>query len=80
MFDHSSDKIIFIRLNSDGAKGKGGEADGSIDAILCGVYIYRKDRKLTKSGGQCTNSDRGGVTKVAAAGLFILKRQDYVVY
>ena len=34
MFDHYADKIIPIRLNSDGAKGKDGEAAKSIDTTL----------------------------------------------
>ena len=45
MFDHYAYKIISIRLNSDGKKGKDGEATEAIDATLCGVDIYCKDGK-----------------------------------
>ena len=59
MFDHYGDTIISIRLNSDSAKGKDGEADEAIDATLRNVDIYRKDVKKTKDIGQCTNSGVG---------------------
>ena len=45
MFDHSADKTISTRLNSDGAKGKEGEADEAIDVTLCDIDIYRKHGK-----------------------------------
>ena len=45
MFDHSADKKISTRLNSDGAKGKEGEADEAIDVTLCDIDIYRKHGK-----------------------------------
>ena len=48
MFDHSGDKIISIRLNSDGTKGKDGKYSEAIDVTLCNVYIYGKDGKRTK--------------------------------
>ena len=69
MFDHSADKILPIRLNSDGVEGKDGKADEAIDDTLCDVDIYCKEGKLTKAIGHCTNSGGGGVNKVAAAGL-----------
>ena len=55
MFDHSADKIILIRLNSDGTKGKEGESAEAIYATLCDLYIYRMDIKRTKAVDQCTN-------------------------
>ena len=51
MFGHSANKLISIRLNSDGAKVKYGEATEEIDATLCNVEIYRKDVKRTKALG-----------------------------
>ena len=59
MFDHYADKLISIRLNSDGAKVKGREAAEAIDTTLCNVDIYCKYRKQTKAVSQCTNSGVG---------------------
>ena len=55
MFDHSTDKITSIRLNSDSAKGKNREAAEAIDATLCDVDIYRNYGKQTKAVVQCNN-------------------------
>ena len=80
MFDHSVDKIIPIRLNSDGAEGKDIESAKAIDATLCDVYIYYKDSKRTKAVRQCTKSIGVGVTEGASAGLSAVKRQYNMVY
>ena len=80
IFDHSVDKIIPIRLNSDSAKGKDREAAEVIDATLCDLYIYRKDGKRTKAVGQCNDYGGGLVTKGAAAVLSAVKQQDDAVY
>ena len=55
MFDHSVEKVIPVRLNSDGTKGKEGESAEAIYATLCDLYIYRMDIKQTKAVDQCTN-------------------------
>ena len=80
MFDYSVDKMISIRLISDSAKGKDGEADEAIDATLCDIDIYCKKGKQFKSIGQCTDFGGGGFTKGAAAGLSDFRRQCNAVY
>ena len=62
MFDHYADKLISIRLNSDGEKVKDKESAETIGATLWDVDIYRKDGKLTKAVEQCTNFGEVGVT------------------
>ena len=59
IFDHSADKIISIRCNSDGAKGKDREAAEAIYDTLYDVYIYCKYVKLTKDVCQYTDSVGG---------------------
>ena len=49
MFDHYADKMILIRLNSDGTNGKYVEASEEITTTFCDVDIYCKYRKRTKA-------------------------------
>ena len=80
MFDHSTDKIILIRNNIDGTKGKDGEDSEAIDAALCSVDIYYRYGKQAKAVGQCTDSGGEGVTEGEAEGLSAVRRQDDVLY
>lgn len=79
-FDHADDKVVSVRINSDGAKGQNSEAAEAIDCSLKEIDKYRNDDKTTRLVGQCTDSGGGGTKEGVAEAISLIDRADDNVY
>ena len=79
-FDHDGDKVVSVRVNSDGAKGQNSEAAEAIDCSLKEIDKYRSDGKLTRLVGQCTDSGGGGTKEGVAEAISSIGRADDDTY
>ena len=79
-FDHDGDKVVSVRINSDGAKGQNSEAAEAIDCSLKEIDKYRTDGKTTRLVGQCTDSGGGGTKEGVAEAISLIDRADDGTY
>jgi hypothetical protein len=66
-FDHEKERVVNVRINSDGAKGKDAEAAEAIDCSLKDIDAYRDDGEKSRASGQCSDGGGGGGTKEGIA-------------